>query len=92
MTEAKSEDLRLDHIGNPKPIPLNAMESGRTDRDSDLGDDSPMVSFNFIIKHRNHSINSIRFENTKLIFLFQLCKVIITFNRRNLFKVKLIIL
>lgn len=51
MTEAKSEDLRLDHIGNPKPIPLNAMESGRTDRDSDLGDDSPMVSFNFIIKH-----------------------------------------
>lgn len=44
MTEEKSEDLRLDQIGNPKPIPLNAMESGRTDRDSDLGDDSPMVS------------------------------------------------
>lgn len=49
MTEEKSEDLRLDQIGHPKPIPLNAMESGRTDRDSDLGDDSPMVSYIFII-------------------------------------------
>lgn len=44
MTEEKSDDLQLDQTRNPKPIPLNAMESGRTDRDSDLGDDSPMVS------------------------------------------------
>lgn len=55
MTEDKSVDLRLDQIGS-KPIPLNAMESGRTDRDSDLGDDSPMVSSIHHYKQLNETI------------------------------------
>lgn len=59
MTDEKTEDLRLDQIGNHKPIALNAMESGRTDRDSDLGDDSPMVSL-FLISLLNKRIDRSR--------------------------------
>lgn len=78
MTEDKSEDLRLDQIGHPKPITLNAMESGRTDRDSDLGDDSPMVSFySFIctnLKFKNNKRNSIGKYRKFLLFYFNQCK------------------
>lgn len=63
MTDEKTIDLRLDHIGHHKPIPLNAMESGRTDRDSDLGDDSPMVSLcslNFTLQNIIKRLNGYR--------------------------------
>lgn len=76
MTEEKSEDLRLDQIGNPKPIPLNAMESGRTDRDSDLGDDSPMVScfFKFYFKGELQTIRYDLKKKCKIIFYFKYVK------------------
>lgn len=31
-------------VKNRDPVPVYAMDGGRIDRDSDLGDDSPMVS------------------------------------------------